>query len=179
MIGQFDYRPSQRLALVLGIATLKSSVKMCLITDLSAPHNDKAWSINGLILWHSSPCFRLQLMMPLSLLRKPVGASIWCKWRKRMYFSVRLTFGCHPKTLDSLSEALCWTLINNCKLPFVLHLLDDFWLVNYPNSTQWNVPSMSRFVRRITWSSVMGYFIFWVAHILGLDNASADSLSWF
>lgn len=22
---------------------------MCLITDLSAPHNDKAWSINGLI----------------------------------------------------------------------------------------------------------------------------------
>lgn len=49
MIGQFDYRPSQRLALVLGIATLKSSGKMCLITDLSAPHNDKAWSINGLI----------------------------------------------------------------------------------------------------------------------------------
>lgn len=78
MIGQFDYRPSQRLALVLGIATLKSSGKMCLITDLSAPHNDKARSINGLILWHSSPCFRLQLMMPLSLLRKSVGASIWC-----------------------------------------------------------------------------------------------------
>lgn len=42
MIGQFGYRPSQRLALVLGIATLKSSGKMCLITDLSAPHNDKA-----------------------------------------------------------------------------------------------------------------------------------------
>lgn len=53
-----------------------------------------------------------------------------------MYFSVRLTFGCRssPKIFDTLSEALCWILLNNCKLPFVLHLLDDFLLVDYPNS---------------------------------------------
>ncbi len=49
--------------------------------------------------------------------------------------SVRLTFGCRssPKISDTLSEALCWILLNNCKLPFVLHLLDDFLLVNYPH----------------------------------------------
>lgn len=53
-----------------------------------------------------------------------------------MYFSVRLTFGCRssPKIFDSLSESLCWILLNNCKLPFVLHLLDEFLLVDYPNA---------------------------------------------
>lgn len=53
-----------------------------------------------------------------------------------MYFAVRLTFGrrSSPKTFDTLSEALCWILLNNCKLPFVLQFLDNFLLVDYPHS---------------------------------------------
>lgn len=53
-----------------------------------------------------------------------------------MYFSVRLTFGCRssPKIFNTLSEALCWILLNNNKLPFVLHLLDDFLLVDFPTA---------------------------------------------
>lgn len=32
-----------------------------------------------------------------------------------------------------VSEALCWILLNYVKLPSVLHLLDDFLLINSPN----------------------------------------------
>lgn len=53
-----------------------------------------------------------------------------------MYYAVRLTFGCHssPKLFDTLSEALCWILSNNCKLPFVPHVLDNFLLIDYPHA---------------------------------------------
>ncbi|KAG1935441.1 hypothetical protein F2P79_019279 [Pimephales promelas] len=46
-------------------------------------------------------------------------------------FWLRLTFGCRssPKIFDSLSEALCWILIDNHRLPYVLHLLDDFLII--------------------------------------------------
>ena len=49
---------------------------------------------------------------------------------------MRLTFSCRscPHIFNSLSEALCWILLNVCKLPFVLHLLDDFLLVDFPSS---------------------------------------------
>lgn len=52
-------------------------------------------------------------------------------WKGAFYFVVRLTFGCRsiPKIFDSLSEALCWILINNHRLPYVLHLLDNFLIV--------------------------------------------------
>lgn len=49
---------------------------------------------------------------------------------------MRLTFGCRssPHIFNSLSEALCWILLNVCKLTFVLHLLDDFLLIDFPSS---------------------------------------------
>ncbi|RXN39437.1 poly [Labeo rohita] len=57
-------------------------------------------------------------------------------WKGAYYFAVRLTFGCKssPKIFDSLSEALCWILINNHKLPYVLHLLDDFLIITPPST---------------------------------------------
>lgn len=57
------------------------------------------------------------------------------KWREKLYFVVQLTFGCRsiPKMFDTLSEALCWFLVNNCKLSFVLHLPNDFLLIYYPD----------------------------------------------
>ena len=58
------------------------------------------------------------------------------KWHSKFYFSVKLTFGCRssPRIFDTLSEALCWILYNVCKLPFVLHLLDNFVVVDFPSS---------------------------------------------
>lgn len=70
----------------------------------------------------------------------PLHPSQWnlfgVKWHSKFYFSVKLTFGCcsSPHIFDTLSEALCWILHNTCVLPFVLHLLDDFLVVDFPSS---------------------------------------------
>ncbi len=55
---------------------------------------------------------------------------------KKMYFAVSVTakYSSSPKKFDNLLEALCWILLNNCRLPFVLHLLNDFLLIDYPHS---------------------------------------------
>nr|XP_033493145.1 uncharacterized protein LOC117263659 [Epinephelus lanceolatus] len=76
----------------------------------------------------------------------PIHPAFWCYfgvcWKGAYYFSVRLTFGCKsspkiaravPKSL-TLSEALCWILSNNYRLPYMLHLLDDFLVVTPPSS---------------------------------------------
>ncbi|XP_054879603.1 LOW QUALITY PROTEIN: uncharacterized protein LOC129354134 [Poeciliopsis prolifica] len=57
------------------------------------------------------------------------------KWDDKFYFFVRLTFGCRssPGLFNMLSEALCWILLNVTKLPSVLHLLDDFLLIDPPS----------------------------------------------
>ncbi|XP_016519228.1 uncharacterized protein LOC103155683, partial [Poecilia formosa] len=70
----------------------------------------------------------------------PIHPDFWrffgVVWKGAFYFAVRLTFGCcsSPKIFDSLSEALCWILINTYKLPYVIHLLDDFVVVTPPSS---------------------------------------------
>ncbi|XP_017162018.1 uncharacterized protein LOC103469647 [Poecilia reticulata] len=70
----------------------------------------------------------------------PIHPDFWrffgVVWKGAFYFTVRLTFGCcsSPKIFDSLPEALCWILINTYKLPYVIHLLDDFLVVTPPSS---------------------------------------------
>lgn len=65
----------------------------------------------------------------------PINPEFWhffrIFWKGAYYFAVHLTFGCRssPKIFDSLSEALCWILINNHRLPYVLHLLYDFLII--------------------------------------------------
>lgn len=152
--------PFQWLALVpLGVSTHKSTGKKHLIVDLSASHNKEAQASKVSVFWHLSPCFTLLLRYAIKFIKK-AGRGAWLakaditdsykvmpwhplqwhlfgvKWRDKMYFTVRLTFGWRSslKLFNILSEALCWILLNNCKLPFVLHLLDDFLLVDYPNS---------------------------------------------
>ncbi len=159
MIGPFDDPsfPDYRINLI-GIATRKYSGKKCLIIDLSAPHNDAAQSVNSLIPLAPFSLFYATIDDAIKFIKKagrgawlakadisdafkvmPLHPSQWhlfcVKWRNKSYFSVRLTFGCRssPKIFDTLSEALCWILLNNRKLPFVLHLLEDFLLVDYPH----------------------------------------------
>lgn len=63
------------------------------------------------------------------------GPLFGIKWNSKLYFAVRLTFGCRsiPQIFNWLSEALCWILLNIFKLPFILHLLDDFSLFDFPS----------------------------------------------
>ena len=70
----------------------------------------------------------------------PLHPDFWhlfgVRWQDQFYFAVRLTFGCKssPKLFDTLAEALCWILVNNHKLPYVTHLLDDFLVVTPPSA---------------------------------------------
>lgn len=143
----------------IGIATRKYSNKKRLIIDLSAPHDSSVKSINSLIpkepfsLFYASVDNAVQMIKSAGVgawLGKahivdafkvmPLHPSQWhifgVKWRSKFYFSVKLTFGCRssPRIFDTLSEALCWILYNTYKLPFVLHLLDDFLVVDFPSS---------------------------------------------
>ena len=160
MIGPFPsppfptYRTSP-----IGIATRKYSGKKRLIIDLSSPHNSTVPSINSLI---PSPDFSLHyttVSHAISLIRLagrgawlakaditsafkvlPLHPDFWhlfgVRWKGNHYFAVRLTFGCKssPKLFDNLSELLCWILLNNYRIPFLTHLLDDFLTVDYPSS---------------------------------------------
>ena len=57
-------------------------------------------------------------------------------WNHQVFFAVRLTFGCKssPKLFYNLSELLCWILINNYRIPHVIHLLDDFLTIDPPSA---------------------------------------------
>lgn len=161
MIGPFDQPPFNLFRInPLGVAVRKYSGKKRLIIDLSAPHSIVGVpSINSLIpsepfsLAYSTVDNAIKLIKLAgrgAWLSKaditdafkimPLHPSQWhlfgVSWRGKFYFSVRLTFGCKssPKIFDTLSEALCWILLNNFKLPFVLHLLDDFLLIDFPDA---------------------------------------------
>ncbi|XP_014880532.1 uncharacterized protein LOC106941895 [Poecilia latipinna] len=85
----------------------------------------------------------------------PVHPSQWhlldAKWDANFYFFVRLTFGCRssPSIFNALSEALCWILLNVIKLPSVLHLLDDFLLVDPPSSSSHSLSNLKNLFSRI------------------------------
>lgn len=53
-------------------------------------------------------------------------------WDSKYYFAARLTFGCKssPSVFNLVSEALCWILLNRVRIPSILHLLDDFLLID-------------------------------------------------
>ncbi|XP_047203042.1 uncharacterized protein LOC124856550 [Girardinichthys multiradiatus] len=132
------------------------SGKKRLIIDLSAPHS----SINSII---SKPLFSLcyaTVDHAIAIIKAavrgawlakanatdafkimPVHLSQWhllgVKWDCRFYFAVRLTFGCRssPSLFNKLSEALCWILLNIVRIPSVLHLLDDFLVIDSPSSS--------------------------------------------
>lgn len=160
LIGPFEGSPFSLFRVSpIGLATRKYSGKKRLIFDLSAPHRGDIPSINSLIplqpfsLFYASVDHAAQMIKSAGTgawLAKadivdafkviPLHPSQWhlfgIKWRSKLYFAVKLTFGCRssPRIFDTLSEALCWILYNTFKLPFVLHLLDDFLTIDYASS---------------------------------------------
>lgn len=123
----------------LDVATRKYSDKKHLIIAWSAPH-DKTKSINILI---PPPPFSLcyASIDDAILLKKKTGSGTWLSKSQMLlkpclytshsgmysalnggknYFAVLQTFGCRssPKFFDTLSEALCCNLLNDCKSLF-------------------------------------------------------------
>nr|XP_055074593.1 uncharacterized protein LOC129454107 [Misgurnus anguillicaudatus] len=160
LIGPFSSPPFSPFRVnSIGIATRKYSGKKRLIFDMSSPHSNTFASVNECIplepfsLYYASVDNAIHLIKIAGLgacLAKaditdafkimPIHPSDWplfgIKWESKFYFAVRLTFGCRssPHIFNCLSEALCWILLNVCNLPFVLHLLDDFLLIDFPSS---------------------------------------------
>ncbi|XP_048243053.1 uncharacterized protein LOC125375982 [Haliotis rufescens] len=68
----------------------------------------------------------------------PLSLEYWpyfgFKWEGLYYFYTRLAFGCRssPKIFDPLSQAICWILKHNHDFLHVLHLLDDFLVIDPP-----------------------------------------------
>ncbi|XP_038136401.1 uncharacterized protein LOC119780436 [Cyprinodon tularosa] len=161
MIGPFKTSPFAPFRVSpLGVATRKYSGKKRVILDLSAPHSGPHSSINSIIPLSAFSLHYASVDHAISLIKitgqgawlakadisdafkiVPIHPSQWhlfgAKWKSLFYFAVRLTFGCRssPCLFDKVSEALCWILLNVTRLPCVLHLLDDFLLID-PPSTQ-------------------------------------------
>ncbi len=159
MVGPFSKSPfSLFIVSPIGVATRKYSLKKGVIIDLSAPHDSSIPSMHSLIPLEA---FSLYYTSVDNAVIKSAGAGAWLgkadirdafkvmplhlsqwylfgvKWRSKFYFFVNLTFGCwsSPHIFDTLSEALCWIFYNTCKLPYVLHLLDDFFGSRLPLSS--------------------------------------------
>lgn len=160
VVGPFSAPPFNPFRVnSLGVATRKYSGKKRLIFDMSSPHSESWASVNEVIplepfsLNYATVDHAIHLIklagrgahlakaditdafktMPIH----PADWPLFCvKWQSSFYFAVRLTFGCRssPHIFNSLSEAMCWILLNVYKLPFVLHLLDDFLLVDFPSN---------------------------------------------
>jgi len=134
----------------------KYSKKKRLIIDLSAPHNNTDHpSINSLIDKESCSLSyvtiddainRIQELGCFAWMNKadiqdafkllPIKPSLWpfygVKWNDNYYFFVRLPFGSRssPKLFDLLSQAIVWIAEHNYGIPKMLHLLDDFFVVD-------------------------------------------------
>jgi hypothetical protein len=64
--------------------------------------------------------------------KQVVGPTVLCR---AYYFYTRLCFGCRssPNIIYQLSVAICWILQNNYYMKHVLHLLDDFLVIDEPS----------------------------------------------
>ena len=160
VIGPFSSPPFSFFRInSLGVATRRYSGKKRLIFDMSSPHSDSFASVNECIPSELFSLYYATIDHAIALIKiagqgawlakaditdafkiMPIHRSDWplfgVKWQSKFYFAVRLTFGCRssPHLFNLLSEALCWIMLNICRLPFVLHLLDDFLLIDFPSN---------------------------------------------
>ena len=65
----------------------------------------------------------------------PIKEYLWpyhgIHWNNEFYFFTRLVFGSRssPKIFDQLSSTICWIVQNNYNIEHILHLLDDFLIL--------------------------------------------------
>ncbi|CAF4192315.1 unnamed protein product, partial [Rotaria sordida] len=160
LIGPYNSPPFVNYRInPIGLVESKYSKKKRLIVDLSAPHNNKDHpSINSLIDKDSYSLSYVTVDDAIKSIQKlgkgawmnkadiqdafkllPIKPSLWpfygIKWNNYYYFFVRLPFGSRssPKLFDMLSEAIVWIAEHNYGIKNMLHLLDDFFVVDSPD----------------------------------------------
>jgi hypothetical protein len=157
LIGPYVVPPFRHYRInPIGLAESKYSKKKRLIVDLSAPRNNVDHpSLNSLIDKESyslsyvtidDAIKRVQDLGQDSWMNKadiqdafkllPIKPSLWplydIRWNNQYFFFVRLPFGSRssPKLFDMLSEAIVWIAEHNYGIEKMLHLLDDFFVVD-------------------------------------------------
>ncbi|CAF4209424.1 unnamed protein product [Rotaria sp. Silwood2] len=152
LIGRYNSPPFINYRInPIGLVESKYSKKKRLIFDLSAPHNDKDHpSINSLSYVTVDDAIKsIQKFGKGAWMNKadiqdafkllPIKPSLWpfygLKWNSHYYFFLRLPFGSRssPKLFDMLSAAIVWIAEHNYGLKKMLHLLDDFFVVDSRN----------------------------------------------
>lgn len=161
LAGPYD-RPPYDLYRVspIGVAQGKYSLKNRLIVDLSAPHNnDLQPSINDFIDKEEHSLQYVKIEDAIKLIQSLGKGAIMCKtdivdafklipiqpkyqpfygikWEGQYYFYKRLVFGSRssPKIFDQLSEAICWIAKEKYQMRHILHLLDDFLVIDTSTS---------------------------------------------
>ena len=119
---------------------------------MSSPHNSETHpSLNSLIDKDSYSLQYVRIDDAISVIKRlgsgalliktdisdafkqlPIRPDLWpfhgVSWNSQYYFFQRLVFGSRssPKIFDNLSQAICWIAHNNYNIANVLHLLDDF-----------------------------------------------------
>ncbi|XP_060077427.1 uncharacterized protein LOC132556980 [Ylistrum balloti] len=156
LLGPFDHIPYKNYRInPIGLAEHKYSKKKRLIVDMSAPHQDvNNPSLNSLIdkitcslkytsiddairvikeLHQNAWLMKTDITDAFKLL--PIKPELWpyhgiC-WDGKYYFFTRLVFGSRssPKLFDNLSRAICWIAQNKYNIQHILHLLDDFLVI--------------------------------------------------
>lgn len=171
LIGPFDKIPFRDYRInPIGLAEHKYSKKKRLIVDLSAPHQDvDNPSLNSLIDKITCSLKYVTIDDAIHIIKRcgvgawlmktditdafkllPIHPSLWpyhgVMWKDKFYFFTRLVFGSRssPKLFDCLSRAVCWIAKNNYNINNILHLLDDF-LVIEPTTTN-ATATMERFM---------------------------------
>lgn len=144
----------------IGLATRKYSGKKRLIFDLSAPRSGPFASVNSLIPLEPFSLDYASVDNGIKLIKLsghgawlskaditdafkivPIHPSQWnlfgIRWDSKYYFATCLTFVCRssPFIFNLVSEALCWILLNRVRIPSVLHLSDDFLLIDPPHDS--------------------------------------------
>ena len=139
----------------------KYSKKMRLVVDLSAPHDHEEHpSVNQLISKDDFSLSYVKLDQAISVIKKlgqgswlnkvdisdafkqlPMDPMLWhlygIRWQGSLYFYTRLVFGSRSscKIFDTLSQAIVWIATHRYGIDHMLHLLDDFLVVDSPCST--------------------------------------------
>ena len=156
LCGPFHNIPYEHFRInPIGVAEGKYSRKKRLIVDLSAPHDDELNpSLNELIDKEEFSLSYVKIDDAVDIIKKlgqgawliktditdafkiiPVSPHLWpyqgIKWNNKYYFFKQLVFGSRssPKIFDNISQAVCWIATNNYCIKNILHLLDDFLVI--------------------------------------------------
>ena len=157
LCGPFHEIPFENFRInPIGVAEGKYSKKKRLIVDLSAPHDDELnpslndlidkeeFSLNYVTIDDAIDLIKLQgqgswlIKTYITFKNIPISPKLWpfhgIKWDNKYYFYKQLVFGSRssPKIFDNISQAVCWIATNNYGIDNILHLLDDFLVIEPP-----------------------------------------------